>query len=152
VIVKNGMGTLVHSSKLRNDALFTQVLKKTTVRVHADCRKHYINPKYIEADRKRREEAKITYALRPSRDEQFDFITKCMICGKYVPSLEQRERHPERHPVSVVTTLVMHDSVLNAAISRNDSWGKEVRDSTAIVIDLVAAEGRYHRRCLCIIP
>lgn len=44
-VVKNGLGTIIHSSKLREDKIYQVVAGKSTARVHADCRKTYINPK-----------------------------------------------------------------------------------------------------------
>ena len=39
------------------------------------------------------------------------------------------------------------DSILVQASSRNDKWGNEVITRTKTVIDLIAAEGRYHHKC-----
>ena len=147
ITVKNGLGTIIHSSKLREDQIHIVLAGTTTATVHAECRKTYINPKYITLDRKRREAAREKINLRRVSDCLFNFKTNCFICGKIVPTDEQRVKHPERDPVSLVATLGIHDSIRSRASSRGDVWGDEVLVRTENVIDLVAAEGRYHRKC-----
>ena len=100
---------------------------------------------FIKADRKRRSEPPPT-PLRRSSDG-FNFQTHCLICGKAVPTAEQRYRHPERDPVSVVATLEISQPLIKSIESRSDTWGEEVNRRIAGTIDLVAAEGRYHRLC-----
>ena len=46
-----------------------------------------------------------------------------------------------------VRTLEFHDTVLHRASQRNDNWGNDVYARICSVIDVVAAEARYHEDC-----
>ena len=67
-----------------------------------------------------------------------------MLCGK---SAIVDTRHPDRSRVYTVTTLPMHDKLLECCEKRGDLWASEVQTRLLGCVDLVAAEAVYHDGC-----
>ena len=61
---------------------------------------------------------------------------------KLIPSVKDLYRH--------VTTIEFHQNIVKIANERNDKWGRDVLLRLDSCIDLVAAEGIYHRDCAVI--
>ena len=57
-------------------------------------------------------------------------------------------KHPDRNPIHIVEKLRFRDSVLQVCTTRNDEWAEQVKRRVLDCLDLVAAEGRYHKICL----
>ena len=53
----------------------------------------------------------------------------------------------DRSFIHLATTMYIKQSIVLIAEERNDDWGNVVLQRLDSVIDLVAAEGRYHRGC-----
>ena len=71
---------------------------------------------------------------------------KGMLRGK---SAETDKCHPDRKQLQVqkVTTISLHESILERCRKRGDMWALWVRDRLYGYINLVAAEAIYHDNC-----
>ena len=77
----------------------------------------------------------------------FNYKLQCMFCEKEV-NQESNYKHPDRHPsLSAMRKLHVVDTILSLADKRDDEGGRRVALRLGAVIDLVAAERRYHTQC-----
>lgn len=113
------------------------------------CRKNYTQAGNIGAAVNRLEHPSTS---RTTRGPTFDFINKCFLCGedasKAFIARESKKPISKREFVSEVRTLTFKPKIEEIAEERKDDWGGQILDRLQNVIDLVAAEGRYHRSCL----
>lgn len=138
VEVTRGLNKIRECSSVKGDGINDFLEDKSSILVHVKCRKDYtrnIGPASNEISR-----PKVARL-------QFDFKTQCIFCEKYILSDVSKLRNQVRQEYSIVTTLEFVHSLRCNAEKRNDDWGKSVLVRLASVIDLVAAEGRYHRQC-----
>lgn len=144
VIVKaQGIQTWIASSQRRRNNQYHRIT------VHDLCRKSYNQQKRILAAIKTPENP---VRNRNKRITDFNFKNDCLLCGKdasseYVKN-EMRKKPNKRDLVSNVTTLKFKESLLVSAKKQDDAWGARVIQRIINEIDLVAAEGKYHRSCL----
>ena len=80
----------------------------------------------------------------------FDFKTNCFICSE---KCGKDERHPDRTKEWCrAETLGSHDTILKLCSERleklpNDQQVVSIKRRILSCTDLVAAEGRYHKKC-----
>ena len=61
--------------------------------------------------------------------------------------METKKPLGRRESIHEVRTMSCKDSIANAAFERDDEWGHTVLSRVDSVIDLVAAEAKYHGKC-----
>ena len=138
VQVTKGLSKITECSILKGDNVKDQLKGKTSITVHIKCRKDYT--RRIEPPTRKVHHSSTTR-------EKFNFKTQCLFCAKTVTANVKKHRKTYQHEYSLVQTLEIVNTIRNNAKTRNDSWGSEVLLRLASVVDLVAAEGRYHRMC-----
>ena len=138
VCVTRGLDKIIQTSISRGDNVKELLTNKSSVIVHVKCRKDYT--------RRLRLAPKKVDTLHEHRQE-FDFKSQCIFCAKKVYEDVRKFRKQTSHEYSVVETLEFVENIRTNAEQRNDNWGTEVLMRVSNVIDLVAAEGRYHRTC-----
>lgn len=79
-------------------------------------------------------------------EDRFDFKRDCLLCKNnavYDP------KYPSRHRTQIheESTIEIKQTIIKACDDRNDEWGCKVKARLLDVIDLVAAEARYHCPC-----
>ena len=88
--------------------------------------------------------------LRRDSIVTYDFKTHCFICSE---QCGKDERHPNRtREWGRAETLGSHDTILKLCIELleklpNDQQVVSIRRRILSCTDLVAAEGRYHKKC-----
>ena len=138
VEVARGLNKLAECSVSKGDDVREQLHNNHSVVVHVKCRKEYT----------RRAEPTPKRLPRPQIVRQeFDFKTQCVLCCQSFVRDASKLKKPARHERSLVETLEIVKTMRVAAEKRNDAWGRDVLVRIGGVIDLVAAEGWYHRRC-----
>ena len=91
--------------------------------VHIQCWKYFTRPK-----------SKILTTNNVShkrilRSEQFDFKSKCLLCGSFAKfSLNTKKKS---HDVYLVRNLDFQEKILNHSVERNDNWANEVHSRSA---------------------
>ena len=78
--------------------------------------------------------------LRSSSAVPFDYKSQCFICGMMVSTSDHDKCYEVR-------TFTIQNRLLDIADERDDDWGKDVAERIRAVIDLPAAEARYHLSC-----
>ena len=68
-----------------------------------------------------------------------------MLCGE---KAKVDAHHPERNKIHNVTTLAMHDNLLECCDKRGDTWASEAQRRLYGCFDLVVAEANYHANCM----
>ena len=138
-LTQRGINTIIQCSEIRQDGVKDLFVNNVVREVHPECRKWYTrNPK---------PPSHVPTPQRPTRSATFDFKTHCFFCGRKCIDVTKC-RNPSKEEWSEVRTLGILHSVRNFANAReDDEWGREVLHRLSGVIDLVAAEGRYHRYC-----
>lgn len=128
------------------------IKNKNFIIVHRDCRKEYIRPSSIKAERKRRSKSEFVPIPKKLRSEgSFDFKNMCFYCNKEIPQNyeELEKKNPDyfkKNPIRLAS-ITTKEEVLKHAKKRKDKWGTEVKSRLAPVHDLVAAEAKFHRTC-----
>ena len=78
-------------------------------------------------------------------------ISICFLCGDAITEefLQQQSKLPlaRRNVIHTVKKLGMRQTVLDAAKSRGDDWGRAIEERLLTFDDLVAADATYHRLC-----
>ena len=84
VCVTKGLKSIIEASQMRRDGLDKKLEGKTTVRIHAMCRKNYTRPSSIRAATTSPVLSVPTTSStsRRSSEEKLDFKTSCFICEK----------------------------------------------------------------------
>ncbi|XP_065911780.1 uncharacterized protein [Dysidea avara] len=150
-VTEKGMMSLISFSKKRGHSMLyahlTECISSTPigkVLVHKHCRRDYTNQRRATCSRNI-EEDQLPQAKRlRSSMSSFNWKENCMLCGK---NIKFDARHPERSKIHNVTTLTMHDNLLECCDKRGDEWASEVQKRLHGCFDLVAAEAIYHSNC-----
>lgn len=135
-----GLHKILECSSVKNDGLYEELQGKDSVTVHVECRKNYTRCPVPLAE------------CRPTTSQHvprsvFDFNTQCFLCERRC-SDSNKLRNPSREVWSEVSTIELVGSLRNFTAQRGSCvWAQEVERRLAGVIDLVAANGRYHRYC-----
>lgn len=138
VCVTRGLNKIIETSVSKGDNVKKLLENKSSVVVHVKCRKDYT--RRLEPVTSK---PQTVHEIR----EEFNFKSQCIICGEKVVVEVNKFRKRTSYEYSVVETLEFIENIRTNAEKRNDNWGKEVLLRLSNVIDLVAAEGRYHRTC-----
>jgi len=144
------MMSLISFSKERGHAVLhnhlTECISETPigkVLVHKACCRDFTNRR--RASCLTLEEDQLPQAKRlRSSTVSFNWKENCMLCGE---KAEIDHRHPEQNKIHSVTTLPMHEKLLECCEKRGDAWASEVQNRLCDCIDLVAAEAIYHANC-----
>ncbi|MPC91853.1 hypothetical protein E2C01_086914 [Portunus trituberculatus] len=79
---------------------------------------------------------------------EFDMKLHCLVCGDTADkTAELKKPLKYRRSIHEVRTLTLQETVRARAQERNDKLGYLVLSRIDSVIDLVAGESRYHRKC-----
>ena len=148
-----GLATLMESSIERGDDLINiWQTKKAPFAVHMTCRKNYTRKSTVVSSCKRKGEEVPSCDPVPkstklrSRTPVFNIKEDCLYCSKAV-LIDQRTPTKRKSDYSEVATIEYLQKVTIQANQRKDDWGEEVKMRIQIASDLVAEEGKYHRRC-----
>ena len=148
-IGEKALATLKQASQARKDNLFSD-FSADTCSVHPSCRKDYTRKHTIQKCKRLREcntdqcsSAKESRVTR--KGAVFDFQRQCLFCGLDVVDDTKLPTH-RRRSVSQISTL-SEDSFKQKALEGGDATGMLVLGRIEGAIDLVAAEGKYHRDC-----
>lgn len=151
VVKEKGIETLRDASKKRNDRKGAVLTGKSSVSVHVSCQKSYINEKIIAAHLKKAAQPSTSTGKLRSFSE-FYFKTHCFVCGTGIPEdyarSQQRLPPHKRNLVHQVTKLEMKDTVMKQAQLRGDDFGAAVINRIQPITDMVAADCKYHDKCL----
>ena len=172
-ITDQGIKTLVSSSKARRDEEFCTKLQgivdgggdAACIECHKGCYCSYTSKQKIERlhkSLKRNAQGECVVATTRSRAQAtgsglFVYKRDCIFCGN--ECLPVDEKHPERwdrvrqcmtkerfdkegNPIQT-----MKNAILDAAEQRNDDVARRVKLNIGYVVDLPAAECKYHVRC-----
>ena len=110
----------IHATNINH---FCPVELKPGDTVHIQCWKYFTRPK-----------SKILTTNNVShkrilRSEQFDFKSKCLLCGSFAKfSLNTKKKS---HDVYPVRNLDVQEKILNHSVERNDNWANEVHSRSA---------------------
>ena len=147
-----GLSSLINASKEKNDGKHEewQHSNLSQLGVLESCRKMYIRRR-----KSTREPVPGCSSGPPTPEkaklcgeEAFDFVHHCLICSLRAGSADENKKPKNRRDqIMLVSTLEAKDSLLQMAAKRRDALGKTVSRLLSNVIDLVAAEGKYHCRC-----
>lgn len=156
--------SIISASKTRNDqvhiTLETHALKNPNLEVycHRNCFSTYTSKTHITRTLKRSlshdesEHSKEQTRKRLLRSQPipFNFKRDCLFCSE--ECIERDPKNPNRYNVYyLVRTLEVKSAFLDTCVKRSDKWGNEVQlRILGASSDLIAAEARYHQRCLSI--
>jgi hypothetical protein len=143
------------ASKRRNDGLHEKLQDKDHVIVHVACRKSYTREDTIRAAVNKApttdSESSSPVKAKLRTKEALKLKNKCLFCFEEISelSLEKEKKKPlgKRRKVSEVRSIPLRDTILEQAKARNDKWGKAVAKRVINVVDLVAADAKYHQSC-----
>lgn len=80
--------------------------------------------------------------------EPFNIKEDCLFCGKGTSSRKETKKEVKYKRVIYETrTLPTINSIRRRAVERADEWGNIVCAGMDGIIDLVAAEAKYHSKC-----
>ena len=149
-LTAKGLTGIITASNQRFDnfqELFNH-LHTSVVKVHTECRRVlYTNPHKIKSDVKLRTSqedipSNTSRTLRRSVGS-FNFKDNCMFCGQIIKNFEERKKMA----VIPVRTFQFRETILKVCNTRSDLWAANVHARLLSVIDLPAAEARYHQVC-----
>jgi len=109
--------------------------------IHAHCRRDIFYQRNIKVDINNNNSENNSISLRSK--SSFDFLTKCLFCC-FDAKISNTKRGLNVYPIR---TIGFQESVLKVCQTRNDVWGNEVFGRLSCIIDLPAAEARYHQTC-----
>jgi predicted nucleic acid-binding Zn ribbon protein len=152
IVVERGMKTILEVSSLRKYGKYEHLQNAHSIQVHAICRKNYTRTKsgnlvgLSDESNTSGSRSVDNPRLIRSRLQNFEFKLHCVFCGNQADPKAEIKSQSSRH-VSIVTTMKIKETVTTHAEKRNDDWGQVVLAGINSVIDLVAAEARYHTTC-----
>ena len=147
VFVTRGLETLRSFSFARNDGIYGTLQELESVTVHVQCRKDYTCRAGLQSTSSSLSSVTSDRQVLTSNIGEVNYKTQHLFCEK-VLNEHERYRHPVRQPqFTEVRMLHVNDAIRSMAERRDDEWGRSVQVRLAGVIDLVAAEGRYHQQC-----
>lgn len=141
-LTTKGLATIKEYSKLRNDGLACEFEGKENITVHTECRKRYTRRVNTSCESSSKDDVVRCQTPR----NHFDFKNFCVLCGRPITD-SKKSRNPDKQRSSEVLTIPTVESMRLYAGARDDDWGRDVSIRLSGVIDLRAADGRYHRRC-----
>lgn len=145
VIVTRGKRTLIEKSKYLDDDLWKKIEDIVTVRIHEKCRKTYLIKKKVESVENIDSSQPSASSLRSSNVlEKFDFKTQCLFCTE---ECNKSANKKSNRKFRVVTTLQIKNNIEGQCRVLNNELARQVFTRINSSIDLVAAEGRYHKSC-----
>ena len=128
-------------NKQQGDGIAKRLHGLSSIDVHILCRKNYTRQSSIKA------------VLQPSPKKkplrssmiQFNFKQHCLFCGDDCDmTIETKKPVARQKSIHEVRTMTCKSMIANAASERGGEWGQLVLSRVQFVIDLVAAEARYH--------
>ncbi|XP_076040412.1 glutamate--cysteine ligase isoform X1 [Oratosquilla oratoria] len=151
-VKEKGIKTLIDYSIKWKDGKHSLLEGLKSVKVHEKCRKVYTKERRAETFQARQKTSQVPTTSLRSQELQFDFLHDCLFCGKDASSdflkKESKKYLGDRESVHCIEMLHVKDTILKAGEMRKDEWGKEVCTRICNVVDLVAAEARYHSACM----
>lgn len=148
-LTPKGIAGIIHASTQREDEIHKLLnpLPTDAVIVHSECRRVYVNPLKIKSDSKKRtlQEPIPSTSSRLLRGhvESFSFKDNCLFCGCLITDSEIRKKSA----VIPVRTFQFRETIVQVCNTRSDLWAANVHSRLLSVIDLPAAEARYHQIC-----
>lgn len=90
-------------------------------------------------------------ALRSTHKKPYDYPTHCLICADE-PNFDAALKHPSRRGSRIISIemvnperkSLIHESILDACMIRNDVRAVNVRARIEFAGDLLAVEAKYH--------
>ena len=151
-VKEKGIKTLIDYSIKWKDGKHSLLEGLKSVKVHEKCRNVYTKERRAETFQARQKTSQEPTTSLRSLDLRFDFLHDCLFCGKDASSeflkKESKKHLDDRESVHLIEMLHVKDTILKAGEMRNDEWGKEVCTRICNVVDLVAAEAKYHSGCM----
>lgn len=150
VNVKRGLPAIIAASIRRGDNVHEQVPNTNSVCVHKQCRRDYTRASSIEAASKTdRPSGSVDEDARQLRSEQkaFDFKNHCLFCGEEAKPPDVKYPAHRRRSVHNVETVRTANKISDLIQERDDDWARTVHKRILNVVDLFAAESRYHLDC-----
>ncbi|KAB0797138.1 hypothetical protein PPYR_08132 [Photinus pyralis] len=148
VIVSRGKKTLIEKSKYLDDELWKKIENIRTVRIHEKCRKIYLIKKkesLENIDSSQCSGMSSGASLRSCNvSEKFDFKSQCLFCTE---ECNKSANKKSNRNFRVVTTLQIKNNIERQCGVQNNELARQVYTRINSSIDLVAAEGRYHKLC-----
>ena len=145
-----GRITLVAASLERQDGLHEQLQAQDPLVLHIACRKAYIRKSTIKSEKRKSEisepDEEVEAPILRAQTSSFNIATQCLFCSEELITSHKIEIK-RRKIISNVETIEFKENVIKRAKERGDEWGEEVVNLIEASIDLVAAEGKYHRAC-----
>jgi hypothetical protein len=145
VVVSKGIDALKRASIIRHDGLHESFSESITL--HLDCRKKYTHPSALSkiASTVENEYSEPPKKVLRSCVDEFDFKTHCLFCGELANiNIEKKKAQQYRKSVHEVRTLEIKDTIRKHAMKVNNNTVLRRIDN---IIDLVAAEYKYHGQC-----
>lgn len=147
-----GLTGVVNASRRRGDNKWEELQTRDKIKIHKSCRKNYTRESSIQAAGKTKatevpKSSPVKKKLRSFSDE-FDFQTRCLFCAELCEEINPKTPVEKRRKFSRVMTLPFRNNLISECDKRNDGFGRKVKERVLSVLDLVAAEARYHHDCL----
>lgn len=147
VNVTKGINSLIKSSIERKDEIHKLLANVDVIKVHNICRQNYTRPSNIKAALKsQNSEPSTSQRFLRELQNTFDFKHDCLLCGEHAV-FDPKLPFKYRTQIHEVSTIEIKQTLINACNDRNDDWARKVKSRLLDVIDLVAAEARYHGQC-----
>lgn len=155
-IRSKGLATLLSASIEREDGLSDALESKVVpFFLHEKCRKDYTRRSSVASFKRKREEEKEEESCPSSKGKTlrstthpFNVKEDCLFCSKPIDEKSNTKKcAAKRNDTSEVSTIPYLSNVIKKADERNDKWGMEVKMRIQPAHDLVAEEGKYHRKC-----
>lgn len=142
-----GLQTILLASKKKGDHISEEIMDKTSITVHEICRKNYTRADYVKKTTEKPTDKIQEQTLRSSF-KSFDFQNNCLVCGKEI-CIEKENKKPKQYRKDIrnVTEIRMKEKLVEICNQRDDDLGKQILVRLSNIIDLVAAEGKYHLSC-----
>ncbi|CAH0746943.1 unnamed protein product [Bemisia tabaci] len=148
-LVQRGLDAIRIAAEKRKDrAVLVQLNNLNEVTLHEKCRKNYTRASTIASYCKSLElEENVAgngdILLRNQVDD-FNFKENCLFCGGKIVETKRKDSNRDVFPVR---TLEFTESILSRAREIDDECSRIVSSRVMSVVDLVAAEARYHQKC-----
>ena len=128
----------------RKDEIAEKLEGLSSICVHVMCRKSYTRESNIAAaiNPPPRKVKTLRSSLLP-----FNFKLHCLFCGDKCDLSAEKKKPLDRRNIYEIRTTTCKQSICSASVARDDEWGHMVGARIEGVIDLVAAEAKYHNSC-----
>ena len=141
-LTQKGSETLLEYCALTKNERLANLLEsnKSGLHVHNTCRNKFTDKRPVKRLKLDEEAGPSRRQLRSGKDA-FSWKEMCFLCGTLI-----RGQVPV-DSIHSTCTLQIRETILKAALDRNDSWGFEVMGRLEICCDLPAEEAIYHHNC-----